>query len=64
MTVNDKVWTNAKEICEALEYKKKTAQLIKCNCSSENYAHKCELSKLPPVGTLIDYPKDLRKDNI
>lgn len=36
---------------------KKTALIVKCHCSSENYVHMCELFKVPPIGTLIDFPR-------
>ena len=51
VTINGKPWTRAKEVCKALEYLKKTADVIKQLCSPENVTHKHELSKFPAVGT-------------
>ena len=36
--INEKPWTRAKEVCKALEYNKKTANIIKGHFSRENYA--------------------------
>ena len=41
---------------------RKTADIVKHLCSQENYAQKCQLSKLPAVGNFVDWPKDSRKD--
>ena len=55
VTINDKPWTRAKEICRALEYNKatKTADIVRHLCSQENYAQKYDLTKWaaadPPV---------------
>ena len=38
--INEKPWTRAREVCKALEYNKKTADLIKAFCSQENYNQK------------------------
>ena len=40
VTINEKPWTRAKEVCRALEYNGKTANVIKARVSPENYAHK------------------------
>ena len=29
VTINEKLWTRAKEVCRALEYNKKTADIVK-----------------------------------
>ena len=63
VTINGKPWTRAKEVCKALGYLKKTADVIKQLCSPENFAHKHELSKFPAVGNLVNWPSDSRKDD-
>ena len=42
MTINEKPWTCAKEVCRTLEYgnASKTADIVKRLCSRENYPHK------------------------
>ena len=41
VTINEKPWTRAREVCRALGYGKtiKTAHVIKAHVSPENYAH-------------------------
>ena len=63
VTINGKSWTRAKEVCKALGYLKKTADVIKQLCSPENFAHKHELSKFPAVGNLVNWSSDSRKDD-
>ena len=64
MTVNGKTWTRDREVRRALEYDKtaKTEDIVKRLCGKENYAQKHQLSSVPVV-TLVDYPKDSRKDD-
>ena len=38
VTINERPWTRAREVCKALEHNKKTADLIKAFCSRESYA--------------------------
>ena len=38
VTINDKPWTRAEEVCRALKYNKKSADLIKAFRDRENYA--------------------------
>ena len=63
VTVNEKHWTHAKEVCKALEYNKKTAHVIRAHCSRENHAHKYDLSKVPTADTSLEWPSDSRKDD-
>ena len=40
VTINEQPWTRAREACRALEYNKKTADVVKQLCSRENYSQK------------------------
>ena len=44
VTINEKPWTRAREVCRALKYNKKTANIVKNHCSKENYAFKCQFT--------------------
>ena len=46
VTIIEKSWTRAKEVCRALEYNKKTADIVKAFCSRENYSPKWQLTGL------------------
>ena len=65
VTINEKSWAHATEVCRALEYGKatKTTHVIKTHVSPEYYAHKWQLSNVPAADTSINWPKDLRKDD-
>ena len=48
VTLNDKPWTSANEVCRALEYNKKTtkiAHIVTAHVSAENFALKCQQKK-------------------
>ena len=64
VTINEKPWTRAKEVCKALQYNKKAADIIISFsfCSKENFAHKYQLSEFNASGNFMDLPKDSRKD--
>ena len=65
VTINEKPWTRASEVCKALEYGKatKTADIVKAFCNRENYAHKWQLSTVHAACIPINWPKDSRKDD-
>ena len=44
ITINGKHWTCAKEVCGGLEYEKKTGNVIRDHCSTENIRYKYELA--------------------
>ena len=64
VTINEKPWTHAREVCKTLRYEKKTAKIVKNHCSKENYLQKYQMSSLPSAGTPVDWPKDSKKLNI
>ena len=50
ITINDKPWTRAKEVCRSLNYTKKTPDVIVDPVSLENRAYKYQLTDLPRNG--------------
>ena len=38
VTINEKPWTRVREVCKALEYNKKTSDIVRTISSKENYA--------------------------
>ena len=64
VTINEKPWTRAKEVYRALEYNKKTADIVKAFCSRENYAQKYQMSGFITAGKPVDWPKDSQKCDI
>ena len=64
VTINEKPWTPAREVCRALKYEKKTENIVKNYCSKESYAQKCQMSSVPAAGIPVDWPKDSQKFDI
>ena len=69
VTINEKLWAHAMEVCKALSYEKKTAKIVKSHCSKDNYPQrktipKYQMSNVPSVGTPIDWLKDSQKFDI
>ena len=64
VAINEKRWTCAKEVCRALEYNKKTTDIVKASCSKENYAQKYQIISATAAGKPADWPKDLQKYDI
>ena len=54
MTINEKPWARAREVCKALEYNKKTAHVIKAHVYPGNYAWKYQMSSVPAAVTPIN----------
>ena len=65
VTINEKLWAGAKEVCRALVYGKatKAADIVKHLCSRENYAHKWQLTELVSEMNSMDWPRNSRKDD-
>ena len=64
VTINEKLWARAKEVCRALEYNKKTADIVKVFCSRENYAQKNQMSGFTAAVKPVDWLKDSQKYDI
>ena len=56
--INEKPSACVKEVCRALEYNRKTADIIRAFCSLEYYAQKYQMSGFTAVGKPVDWPKD------
>ena len=54
VTINEKPWMRAREACRALEYNKKTADIVKVFCSKKNYAQKYQMISVTAAGKLVD----------
>ena len=63
VVIDSKAWARGKEVCQALQCKKKTANIIKAFCSHENIAQKYQLD-WSAMGTLTNWPKDSQKYDI
>ena len=64
VTINEKPWTRAREVCRALEYNKKTADVVKTFCSKEDYAQKYQMISVTAAGKPVDWPKGSQKYDI
>ena len=67
VTINEKPWIRAREVCRALEYHaktSKTANIIKAHCGPGNITQKCKTSSVHPACTPINWPKDSQKYNV
>ena len=63
---NEKTWTRAKEVCNALENSKvtKTADIVKYLYSQEKIAHNCQLIGFVSETKRGNWLKDLEKYDI
>ena len=66
MTIDEKLWTRAREVCRAFEYGKatKATVVVRHLCSKSNYAHKWQLTGLVSETKPVDWPIDSQKCNI
>ena len=62
ITINDKPWTRAKEVCRSLSYARNTPNVISDHVSPENRAYKYQLVNLTATGKSVKWPIDSRKD--
>ena len=58
VTVNGKHWTRAKEVCKALEYQRRTKDILRGHVSIENKRHMRELKGVVSPNTLLKWPKN------
>ena len=64
LTINEKPWTSAKEVCRALEYKKGRARdVLKKHVSIEYKQHKHELERRPAAVQPLEWPKNSQPDD-
>ena len=63
VTINEKPWTHAREVCKALRYEKKTANIVKNDFSKENCTQKYQMSSAPAAGTLVHWTKDSQRND-
>ena len=64
VTINEKPWTRAKEVCPTLEYytkTSKTASIIRANRSPENIIQKYQMSSVHAACTQINWPNNSQK---
>ena len=54
ITINDKPWTRAKEVCRSLNYARNTPNVISDHVSPENMAYKYQLVNLTAVVKLTN----------
>ena len=64
VTINEKPWTRAREVCRALEYNKKTADIVKAFCSRKYFAQKYQISGFTTTGKSLDWSKDSQKYDV
>ena len=64
VTINSKTWTRAKEVCKALEYRRKTGNIVRDHCSRENYAQMYQLSSVTVTVTPMKWPLDSQKTDL
>ena len=64
VTINEKPWTHAREVCGTLEYNKKAANTVKDHYSKKNYGQKYQMIGVTAVGIRVDWPKDSQKSDI
>ena len=63
VTITEKPWTRAEEVCRALEYKKGRARdALKKHVSIENKQHKHELEGRAAVAHPLQWPKNSQPD--
>ena len=63
VTINEKRWTHAKDVCKALRYEKAARRVVRDYYTRENIQHKHQLAVVPTVGTTVNWPRDPRKDD-
>lgn len=64
VTLNDKAWKRAKEVCNKLRYKGKPADIIKAFYGQENNAQTYQMIKFTPGSLLLNgFPSDVMQSH-
>ena len=61
VTINEKLWTRAREVCKALRYEKAARRVARHHCTRENIQHKHQLAVVPTVSPTVNWPRDSQK---
>ena len=61
VTINEKLWARTREVCRALTYEKAARQIVRHQCTRENFQHGHQLVVLSTVSTTINWPRNLQK---
>ena len=61
VSINGKEWCRVKEVSKALEYEKRTNDVVRTHVSGENVAHKYQQCGHFTVGVTTKWPKDSQK---
>ena len=61
VTINEKPWTRAREVCKALRYEKAARRVVRHHCTRENIQHKHQLAVVPTVITTVNWLRDSQK---
>ena len=65
VTINEKPWTRAKEVYEALEYgTSKTANIMRAHCRPADITQKYQIMGLVSETRLVNWPTDSKKFDI
>ena len=58
VTINEKPWARASEVCKTLWYEKAARRVVRHHCTRENIQHRHQLAAVPTVSTTVNWPRD------
>ena len=61
VTINEKPWINAREVCKARKYEKAARRVVRHHFASENIQHKHQLVVVQSMDTTVNWPRDSQK---
>ena len=61
VTINDKPWIRAREVCRALKFEKAARWVVRDHCTSKNIQHKNQLVVVPSTSTTVNCPRNSQK---
>ena len=61
VTINEKPWINAREVCKAWKYEKAVRRVVRHHFASENIQHKHQLVVVQAMDTTVNWPRDSQK---